>query len=228
MNTRVLRSARFPGRWIDAVDIMQRMPHIPDQSDPVAYLPWRCEMSVRVGQILVAVVDDSVRAVLLRNTARRLGAPYIVCRPLKSPRQFLEFLAEGLDFRAPRNRHDLWDNLKERLHREPRLVVLDSAELLTRTSLKIILDFHKMEEHRHRQVAFVLASGDQRLLKLVDAIDRDGSFIRHCAYYIPGCQPTKKMREDAEALRAALAPPTVPFSAIVSGTAGDYLHPDGD
>ena len=60
-----------------------------------------------------------------------------------------------------------------------------------------------MEEHRRRQVAFVLGSSEQRFLKHIDAVDRDGSFISHCSFYIPASEPTTRMRERAEALHAA-------------------------
>lgn len=207
--------------------MMPSMWDIPDHRNPVAHLPWRFDTAMYVGQILVTVLENAKRSLLLRNTARQFGAPYLVCEQMRSARRFLEFLARGLRLRVPRDRYQLWDALAERLQREPQLVVLDNAELLTRTSLEIIRDFHKMARHNGCQVAFVLGSSEQRLLKHIEAIDCEGSFVGHCSYYIPGCEPTPRMRERAERLDEALAPPTLPFRAA-SATARDYPDPHGE
>lgn len=197
---------------------MRKSNPFPDPSDRVASLRFRCEHAPLIGYILVTVVNDEQRSTILRTIARRLSAPYIVCGPTRSLRQFLHLLAAGLRLAVPRTTADLWDAVGIRLQAEPRLVILDNAECLPRGALRAVLDLHKSDEHvrlpkggRASKVAFVLASGSQELLRRVEACG--GSFTTHCFFYAPDCEPTKRMRERRERLAPLLAEPTIPFPA---------------
>jgi hypothetical protein len=171
------------------------MPDHPDPGDPVSYVPWACESVRELGRILVIVLDEPPRGLLLRRIAQQLYAPYITCKPTRSPRQFLAFLAGEIGAPVRRTSHELWGEVRVRLRREPWLVFLDDAEHLNRTALRIVLSFHKEGESAQRHVAFVLASGKRRLLEHIDAVDAWGSFTSHCIIYAPYCKPTKRMRE---------------------------------
>ena len=191
--------------------IVVSMKDWPPRDNPVACLPFLCERATEYPEIFLIVVEESKRPLLLRNAARRIGAPYLVCERTRTGGQFLAMLAAGLGLPAPRLVGELRDLVEERLNQRPRTIVMDYAERLNRAALSMVLDLHKSREHRGGGVSFVLASGEQSLLKHVEAVDCGSSFTSHCVWYTPGCEATARMRKRWEQLSALLAPPPIPF-----------------
>lgn len=184
--------------------------------NPIAYLPHACEEVMELGMILIVVLEDNVRRILLPTIANRMEAPYVICGPKGSFKQFREQLANALGILPSRNVHQMWEDIYGKLSMPPRLAFLDEAHHLTKSCLLSLLDLHKRDEDRygHRGIAFVLASGKQQLLKRVDAVDHGSYFSSHAMYYVSACKLTRPMIAKLQMLNDvfdAIASKPLPF-----------------
>lgn len=155
-------------------------PSFSNHNNPFLFVPWWLDIQAEVSTLMVLAWSDEVaRKTTLKAFARRHDAMFLTVPECRSNKQFLSFVAHGCRLAIPSATIDrLFEALQSWILSNNVVLVLDEAERLTPSNLRIVRDLYKRTEH-----ALVLSTGTAALAKRIDRVDRRCRFWQLTAWW---------------------------------------------